>query len=203
VYPAARGQRGREPRGPAIKERLHVGGAELIADGLQAWRIGTCEEAIVETLERHARASQLLLDPFVAVETQLDRIREIGPDFQERRPPLGVLDVEVVVIDGDGLAREVERDATLRARTLVRLERPHLLLRHADHHDALSHRPPRAIVGDDVVLALAALERNQRHILPRRVGLDRADEAIEHGREQRRGRNGMPPVIPEEVAQAS
>jgi hypothetical protein len=56
--PVGRGQRCREPRGPAIEERLHVGGAELIADGLQAWRVGTREEAIVETLERQSSVTE-------------------------------------------------------------------------------------------------------------------------------------------------
>ena len=135
------------------------------------------------------------------VEAQLDRIREIGPEFEKGGSPLRVLHVEVVMIDGDRLAREVEGDAALRARTLVRLERAHLLLRHADHDHPVVHRPARAIVGDHVVFALAALERDQRHVLRGRVGLDGADEAVQHRRKQRGRRDRMAQVIPKEVAQ--
>ena len=54
-----RGQRRRQPRRPAIEERLHVGRPELIADRLQARRVGTREEAVVETRQtrRAARRS--------------------------------------------------------------------------------------------------------------------------------------------------
>ena len=86
-------------------------------------------------------------------------------------------------------------------RPLVRLECPHLFLRHADHDHAVGHRPTRAILGDHVVFPLAPLERDQRDVLRGRVGLDRRDQPIEHRREQRRRRNRMAQVIAEEVAQ--
>ena len=76
--------------------------------GATGW-VGAREDAIVETVERDALPPQLLLDPLVAVEAQLDRIREIRPKFDKRRAPVRILDVEVVVIDRDRLPGEVER----------------------------------------------------------------------------------------------
>jgi hypothetical protein len=201
--PIDRGQRRGQPRGPAIEERLHVSRSEAIADRLEPRGVGTREEAVVETVKGHVGAPQLLLHPLVAVEAQLDRIGQIRPKLDERRAPLRILDVEVVMIDGHPLPREVEGDATLRARSLVRLERPHLFLRHADHHHALGDRSTRPIVRHDVVFALTALEGDERHVLGRCVGFDRPDEAVEHGQEQRRGGDRMAPVIAEEVAQAA
>ena len=46
--PIDRGQRRRQPRGPAIEKGLHVGRPELIADRLQARRVDTREKPIVE-----------------------------------------------------------------------------------------------------------------------------------------------------------
>ncbi len=68
------GHRCGEPRRPAIEKGVHVGRPEAIADRLRARRVGTCEEPIVETVKRDLGAPQLLLDPLVAVETQLDSL---------------------------------------------------------------------------------------------------------------------------------
>jgi hypothetical protein len=59
---------------PAIKEGLKVGRIERIAGGLQRLRIGTREKSVVEAFEAAAIAAEALFDPFVAVETELDRI---------------------------------------------------------------------------------------------------------------------------------
>ncbi len=99
----------RDARGPAIEERLHVGRPQRIADGLQARGVGAREKAIVETVERDPLPPQLLLHPLVAVEAQLDRIREIRPKLEKGWAPVRILNVEVVVIDRDRLPREVER----------------------------------------------------------------------------------------------
>ena len=113
--PINRGDRGREPRRPPIEEGLHVGRSELVTDRLELRRIGAREKPIVETVEGDGRAPQLLLHPFMPIETELDGIRHIGAELQERRAPVGILDVEVVVIDGHRLPREVKRDAALGA----------------------------------------------------------------------------------------
>ena len=62
------------------------------------------EEAVVEALESNVVLAQLLLHPLMAVETELHGIWEIGANFDEGRSPLPIVDVEVEVIDGHGLA---------------------------------------------------------------------------------------------------
>ena len=66
---------------------------------LAAARVGTREETVVETLKGDVRASELLLDPLMPVETELDGIRQIRPELEKRRPPFAILHVEVVMID--------------------------------------------------------------------------------------------------------
>ena len=64
------------------------------------------------------------------------------------------------------------------------------------------HRPTRAILGDDVVLPLPALERDQRDVVASCANvLIGRDEAIVQRRKQRRRRNRMAQVIVQEVAQ--
>src|SRR6202011_107298 len=98
---------------PAIEKLLNVTGPELVAEDLQAYRIGARQKAIVETGERDLGAPELLLHPLVPVQTDLDGIRHIRTDLNERRPPVLVLHIEVIMVDGDRLPREVERHAAL------------------------------------------------------------------------------------------
>ena len=92
-------------------------------------------KAVVQALEANAIAAEPLLDPLMAVETELDRVGQIRADLEECRPPLAVVDIEVVLIDGDRLPRKVKRDGLPRPAPLLRFERPHLLLRDAQDHD--------------------------------------------------------------------
>src|SRR5437899_8730440 len=97
-----------QPMRPAVEERLNVGGTERIAGGLERGGVGAGEEAVVETFKANAIAAQALLHPLMAVQTQLHRIRQIRADFEKRRPPVSILHVEVIVVDGHRLPREVE-----------------------------------------------------------------------------------------------
>ena len=199
--PVDGGERPRQALRPPVEERLHVGGRELVTPGLQAGGLRTRQEAVVQTLERQVRAAQLLLHPLVTVQTDLHGIREIGADLQEGRSPLLVLDVEVVVIHGHRLARKIKRDR--RAKSRMRLGGSHLLLRHAEHNDALTGGEPRAVRGDDVVFALAAFEMYDRHVVGRHEPIDRGDEPIVQGLEEGWGRYRVPEVVVQEVAQAA
>jgi hypothetical protein len=96
---------------PAVEKALDVRRPERIAGGLQSGRIGTREKAIVEALKPDAIAAEPLFDPFMAVETELDWIREVGADLEERRTPLAVVKVEIEMVDSNGLSREVEGEA--------------------------------------------------------------------------------------------
>jgi hypothetical protein len=64
----------------------------------------------------------------MAVETELHRIREIAADLEQGGPPVAVLDVEVVMIDGHRLPREIKDGCVATALAFVRFERSHLLL---------------------------------------------------------------------------
>ena len=77
------------PCGPAVEKGLHVRRAEAIAGGLQRRRGGTREKSVVETVKRDARAPELLFHPLVPVETQLDRIRQIGRTSERPDPTRG------------------------------------------------------------------------------------------------------------------
>src|SRR5919109_4035353 len=75
---------------PPIEEGLDVGGAERVACLLQRLGIRTRQKTVIEAFEAHAVAAEPLLDPLMAIETQLYRIRKIRADLQERRAPVAV-----------------------------------------------------------------------------------------------------------------
>src|SRR5262245_59418041 len=114
---------------PPIEEALKVARPQRITRGLQRHGIGTREKPIVQTLEPDPLAPQLLLHPLVAVQTDPDRVRDIRADLDEGRSPRGILQVKVIVIDGDRLSGEVERHAALWPTPFVGLEGAGLLLR--------------------------------------------------------------------------
>ena len=80
-----RGHRPGEAMRPAVEEGLDVGGAQGIAGGLQRRTIRTRQKPVIETLEGDVITTKTLLDPLVPVETQLDRIRKVGANLEERR----------------------------------------------------------------------------------------------------------------------
>src|SRR6516225_6356680 len=96
-------QRPRKTLRPPIEEALNVARPQRITRGLQRHGIGTRQKTIVQTLEADPLSAQLLLHPFVAVQTDLDRVRDVRADLDEGRAPRGILEVEVIVIDGDRL----------------------------------------------------------------------------------------------------
>ena len=196
-----RGHRPGQPMRPAIEEGLHVGRPERVAGRLQRRRVGTVQKAVVETLEAHPLATEVLLHPLVPVEAELDRIRQVRADLEERRAPVAIVHVEVVVVDGDGLAREIEGNLRAGAGSLVRLERAHLLLRHADDDDALAPDEALSISRDYVVLPLLGLEGDQWDRVASRKRGDRGHEAIMERLEERGRGNRVAEVFLEEVAE--
>src|SRR5213593_4697940 len=123
---------------PPIEQLLKVTGPELVTDRLQADGIGARQKPVIETGEGNLLAPQLLFHPLVAIQTDLDRVRYIRADLDEGWSPGGVLQIKVVVIDGYGLPREIERDSALRPAAFVRFERPRLLLGYPnDHHSVV------------------------------------------------------------------
>ena len=83
-------------------------GRQRVAGGLERLGVGAGQEAVVEAFEPDAIPPEALLDPLVAIETALHGVREVRADLEARGAPVTIVDVEVVLIDGDRLAREVE-----------------------------------------------------------------------------------------------
>jgi len=196
-----RAQRPGQAVGPPVKELLQILGPELITQGLQPGGIGAREEAVVETGERDPGAAQLLFHPLVPVQADLDGIRHIRPNFEERRAPVQILDIEVVMVDGHRLAREVEGDAAPRQAALVGFECSHLLLGHSNEDDALVAREGGPMRGGEGIFVLARFEHDERHGVIRGERLDRGDKAIVHRTEQRRRGNRMSEMVAQKIAE--
>jgi hypothetical protein len=139
----------------------------------------------------------------VTVETEFHRIREVRADLQERGTPFAIVDVEIVVIDGDRLAGEIKYGGMAAARPFVRFEGPHLFLRHADQHDTVAAREACAVGRDKRVLAVNAFEGNKWHVSIGRESLDGGDQAIVSRLEQRGRRHRMTQVVVEEIAETA
>jgi hypothetical protein len=177
--------------------------AELVADFLKTVRLAATEKAVVEAFEGEPVMAHLLLGPLVAIEAELDGIRQVGADLQEGGPPVLVLQVEVVMVDEGWLAREIEANAALWPAALLCLERPHFLLGYADEHDAFVVIELRAVLGGDVILALTALELHDRDVVAIGEVIDGSDERVVHRTQERRRRDGVTQVLLEEVAELS
>jgi hypothetical protein len=117
-------------------------------------------------------AAEPLFHPLVTVETALHWIREVRADLQERGAPRAIVDVEVVVINGDGLARKIEHRRVAAALPLVRFEGAHLFLRDANHDDTFAGGEACAVRRHKGVLAVDAFERHERHVT---IGSKRPD----------------------------
>jgi hypothetical protein len=198
------GHRPRQAMGPAVEEgRLDVGRPERIAGSLQGGRVGAREKPIVEALKANAIAAEALLHPLMAVETELHRIREIGADLEKGGPPIAVLDVEVVMIDGHRLPREVKDGCVAPAWAFVRFERSHLLLGDANDDHTFSGRESVAIFGHQSVLTLPAFKRHDRSAVTLGECVDGGGEVIVSWFEQGGRRHGVAEIVVEEVAQAA
>src|SRR5262245_2908128 len=102
----------------------------------------------------------------MTIQTQLDRVRQIGPDFEKRRPPVAILEVEVKVVDEDGLPAEIEADASAGCLTLLTFERGESLLSHPEENYPLLTGVALAHRARHLVFALAPLETHHRNLLP-------------------------------------
>src|SRR6478735_9240313 len=94
-----RRQRQRYPWPPPVGERRNVGRAEPIADRLQPDRVVGGGESVVQRGESDPGPGRLLLGPLMSVQPDLDRIRQVGTDLDERRAELLVPQVEVETRD--------------------------------------------------------------------------------------------------------
>jgi hypothetical protein len=132
----------------------------------------------------------------VSVQAQLRAPWRIAANFQEQRAEVGVIDVEVVVVD-------VDRLAALELKPPVHLlpaERMRLLLSYPNENDPIPHLPLPAEVVGDVVFPLFVIELVNRYAFSRGLGLDRFAESLRDLPEHRRGWKWLPQLEAHEHA---
>ena len=70
-----------------------------VTEPLHQLGIGAGFDAVVERLELHLALGKLAFEVFVAVDTELGVVGEIGAKLQEERPEVLVHAIEVVMVD--------------------------------------------------------------------------------------------------------
>lgn len=101
----------------------------------------------------------------MTIQTEFDRIRQVRADLEERGTPVAVVEIEVIVVDGNRLARELETHLGAWPRLFVRFERTHFLLSDAQDHDAFTAREACPIFRHDRVFVLARFEGHDRNLV--------------------------------------
>src|SRR5262249_3198987 len=132
-------------------------GTQRVTDCLQCVWVRAAEEPIVQGGETNPPAGQLPLGPFVAIEADLDRVRGVATNLDERGSPLGVEQVDVVVIDVNRstMERELAKPplASLRGRPAGGP-----LLGDADQHDPTPLAESLTVALDHGILPLPFAE---------------------------------------------
>jgi len=85
-----------------VKQGLYLRRSQPVADGLQRRRVVDGGEGVVHRGEPDPGLGGLALRPMIAVDAQLGVVREVGAEFQEEWPEIGVNTVEVEVVDHPG-----------------------------------------------------------------------------------------------------
>jgi hypothetical protein len=124
----------------------------------------------------------------VTVEVEPDRKRRVGDRLHERRPPVRVDEIEVVVVGKGRLAPELEVGVAVGSARAPAAPDRGTLPGDADQIDAAAALAlgARAITARDLLLRLARGEAHDRDLLLLGVALDRphvgAADLAEHGR---------------------
>src|SRR6185295_4004037 len=137
----------------------------------------------------------------MAIQAQLDRVRQVGADFEERRPPVAILEIKVEMVDEDGLPGEVETDASGGRRTLLALERGAPLLSHPKENHSLLTGVGLAHRVGHLVFALAPLEAHQWNLLSLDELPDRLAKPLPELTEKRGRGDRVTQVLLQEVDQ--
>jgi hypothetical protein len=101
-------ERRRDHDDPTVKERLHVAGAEAVAQCMQAVGLGGARKPVGERGEREPVPGGLALGPFVPIEPHLPGPRGIRAELDEPGTELRIKDVEVVDPDPPLLLKELK-----------------------------------------------------------------------------------------------
>ena len=192
-------ERMRETGQPAAEEFLDILGRELVAHALEPGGVGTGQESVVQRLEGDATVAELTLRPLVSVEAHTDGERGVGREFDEAGTEVAIEDVEVVVVDEDLSAVEVEAHPAVPTAAFDRAEGSVSFLGDADEdHALLGAKPSQTCLGD-IVLSLAGLEVDDRDPVSLGEGVNGVHEALGHLPEQGRRGNRVLAVSGQEV----
>ena len=188
-------RRPRLPPQPLTKEGVDLRGRQPVTQGLQAPRVGTGKDPIVQGLEGDPALGQLPFDVLVAVEAELGGVGKVGAELQEERAKALVHAIEVKVVDHGRGAHE-PGIGLLRARVpaLLGPDHPGLFLGAPHEHNARGGGEARQVRRHHVVLRVAFLEGDQRDPLLMHVCVDGTYERLAHLVHQRRRGKGLPPM---------
>ena len=117
-----------------MEELFEVPGAEPVADRLQPGRVVAGGEPVGQLREPDPGPSGLLLGPLMPVDPDLQRIREVGADLDERGPEPVVPQIEVIAGDPPVGLVEAEPESAVIG-PLGSGEHILVLLRHPDRRD--------------------------------------------------------------------
>jgi hypothetical protein len=185
----------RQARQPLAQQAVDLGVIQAVADLLQGGRLVAPAHPVVEGLEGDAAFGQLALGVFVAVETELGVVREVGAELEEERAEVAVHAVEVDVIDHRrGFHDPRVGGPGLRIAPTLGAHHPRLLLRLADVQHAFSVLEILQVLLRHVVLALPLLEVHHVHALLLGEAIHRRHERLGH-RRHRRGRGKALSVV--------
>jgi len=141
---------------------------------MELTRIGAGEKSVIQGFVGDLPFLQLPFGPFVTVEAQFHAPPRIAANFDEDGSEVGVVDIEIVVVDVHGLVA-VELKLPV---YLLPIERLRLLLCHADEYDAVADLPLAAELVGDVVLPFLVMELVKRYGIALRQGLYRIAESL-------------------------
>ena len=134
----AAGEGMRQDLQPLAGQPVDTSRVESVADALQAGRVVTRSEPVVEGFEGDAGLGGLTFGPLVTVDAQLGVVREVGAELEEERTEVGIDGVNVEVVDhGRGLDDPRVAGPADRVVTLLGAEHGGLLLSPADEQHPL------------------------------------------------------------------
>ncbi len=185
------GQRRGQRALPALEEPADILSRQAVADPGERLRVIARGEPVIQRPEGDALLGGLLLGPLVPVEIDPHRERRIGDGLQKTGSPIGVADVEVVVVREDRLA--AIHEMRMPVRPAITPPAPHrgLLLRDPDHHDAVAILLLGAfeMLASDLLLHIPLDEADRRNLVGGYVVVDLVDVVTADLAQHRRRRD--------------
>ena len=167
---------------------------------MQARRIGTTQNAVIERLEGDAFAGKSLLGVFVTVDAQLGIERKVGAELQKERAEVAVHRIDVIMVHHGGRAHDPRIGLPGdRAPALLGAEHRRLLLGLADEHHAFRPVEFAQLLRHHRILALALAELHERNLMLRHEAFQLGHEGPADRAHQRRRRQRLTTVLAKEA----